>query len=94
MKHKIVSFIVIVGFALQGLSLAAGGKTYQVTGPVLEVNDSMIAVQKGKERWEIARTADTKIKGDIKVGDKVTVMYTMSATSIETKGATQPAKKK
>ena len=26
----------------------AGAKTYEVTGPVLEVNDSMIVVQKGK----------------------------------------------
>ena len=29
--------------------LAAGPETYQVTGPVLEVNDNVIAVQKGKD---------------------------------------------
>lgn len=29
---------------------AAGTKTYQVTGPVLDVKDDMIAVQKGKEK--------------------------------------------
>ena len=29
-------------------------------------------VQKGKERWEIGRTADTKVKGgDLKVGEKI-----------------------
>ena len=65
----------------------AGGKSYQVTGPVLEVNDKTIVVQKGNERWEIARTADTKTKGTPKVGDKVTVHYQMVATSIESKGS-------
>jgi hypothetical protein len=46
----------------------------------------MIVVQKGKERWEIARDASTKMNGDVKVGSKVTVMYTMTATEIEAKG--------
>jgi hypothetical protein len=63
----------------------AGAKTYQVTGPVLEVNDSMIAVQKGKDRWEINRDSNTKVSGDVKVGDKVTVTYTMTATDVEMK---------
>jgi len=56
-----------------------------VTGPVLEVNDSMIAVQKGKDRWELDRNADTKVNGDVKVGDKVTVSYTMTAKNVEVK---------
>ena len=47
---------------------AAEAKTYQVTGPVLEVTDTMIAVQKGKDRWEVARDGSTKITGDLKVG--------------------------
>jgi hypothetical protein len=64
---------------------AAGGKTYQVTGPVLEVTDTMIAVQKGKDRWEISRDANTKVTGDLKVGEKVTITYTMSATDVEVK---------
>ncbi len=64
---------------------AAATKTYQVTGPVLEVNDTMIAVQKGKDRWEIARDAGTKITGDLKVGSKVTIEYRMTATSVEVK---------
>ncbi len=65
----------------------AADKTYQVTGPVLEVTDSKLVVQKGKEKWEIARTPDTKVTGDLKVGAKVTVDYTMSATSVEVKAA-------
>ena len=78
--------------ALSGAAFAAGAKTYQVTGPVLEVTDSMIAVQKGKERWEVNRDANTKVTGDVKVGDKVTVTYTMSATNVEVK-AGKAAKK-
>lgn len=59
---------------------------YQVTGPVLEVTDSKIVIQKGKEKWELARSADTKVKGELKVGSKVTAEYTMSATNVEAKG--------
>ncbi len=65
---------------------AAGPKTYQVTGPVLELRDDVIVVQKGKEKWEIARTADTKVTGTLKVGAKVTIEYKMTATTVETKG--------
>jgi hypothetical protein len=54
----------------------------------------MIAVQKGSERWEVARDASTKTTGDVKVGDKVTVHYTMTATNIETKGGADKAAKK
>lgn len=67
------------------IASAAGAKTYQVTGPVLEVRDDVIVVQKGKEKWEIARNADTKVKGDLKVGAKVTIEYRMTAATIEAK---------
>jgi hypothetical protein len=73
-------------FAVLALSLASSVWAYQVTGPVLELTDSKIVVQKGKERWEIARTPDTKVTGDLKVGAKVTVEYTMTAKTIEAKG--------
>ena len=60
---------------------------YQVTGPVLDVTDSKIVVQKGKEKWEMARDASTKMSGDVKKDDKVTVEYSMTATNITVKGA-------
>jgi hypothetical protein len=73
------------------VSTASGAvRTYQVTGPVLEVRDDMIAVQKGKDRWEIARDASTKGAAP-KVGDKVLIEYRMIATSVEIKA---PASKK
>jgi hypothetical protein len=74
---------------------AASVKTYQVTGPVLELKDDMIVVQKGNEKWEITRDKDTKVTGDLKVGSKVTIQYTMTAKEIESKDAPkkEPAKK-
>ena len=45
----------------------------------------MIVVMKGKERFEIDRDASTKVTGELKVGDKVTIMYTMTAKSVEVK---------
>jgi hypothetical protein len=68
-------------------SAMAGPAQYQVTGPVLEVREDTIVVQKGTEKWEIARDKATNISGDIKVGAKVTVFYTMQASKIEVKEA-------
>ncbi len=76
------------------LAVAPAAMAYQVTGPVVEVNDSAIVVQKDKEKWEIKRDANTKVKGDIKKGSKVTVHYTMTATSIESKGGAKADDKK
>jgi hypothetical protein len=69
-------------------AFAAGVKTYQVTGPVLEIKDDSIIVQKGTDKWEIARDKSTKVTGDLKVGSKVTIDYQMKATDIEVKAAT------
>jgi hypothetical protein len=75
---------------------AAAPKTYQVTGPVLELTDDTIVVQKGNEKWEIARSKDTKVTGELKVGAKVTIEYRMTAATVEVKGGEKekPAKKK
>jgi hypothetical protein len=88
MKNKTAfSLLAAASLVLSSAAWGAGTKDYQVTGPILEVNDSMIAVQKGKDRWEIARDSNTKASGEMKVGDKVTVHYTMTATEIEMKPA-------
>ena len=83
MKRIIVFCLALLLFASFSF---AGTTAYQVTGPVLEVKNDSITVQKGKEKWEIARDKDTKINGDLKVGSKVTIHYTMKATSVEVKG--------
>jgi hypothetical protein len=68
-------------------ALAAQPKTYQVTGPVIELTADVITVEKGSEKFEIARTADTKVTGDLKKGEKVTVSYRMTAATVEVKAA-------
>lgn len=86
------SLLAAVSLALSGAAFAADAKDYQVTGPVLEKTDSMIAVQKGKDRWEIQLSSSTTGAADVKVGDKVTIHYTMSATSVEAKAAAKAEK--
>ncbi|HEX9401439.1 MAG TPA: hypothetical protein VF912_15120 [Anaeromyxobacter sp.] len=90
MKH------IALAVALAALcgTAAAADKTYQVTGPALDVRDDAVVVQKGKEKWEIARTADTKVSGTLKKGDKVTVEYKMTATAITVKTAPEKSAKK
>ena len=83
--------VAAVFFMTASFAVAGSINTYQATGPVLEVRDDAVVVQKGKEKWEIARDKDTKITGDLKVGAKVTIQYQMKAKSIEVKGE---AKKK
>jgi hypothetical protein len=74
-------------FAILAIAVAGTAWAYQVTGPVLEVTDTKIVVQKGKEKWELARTPDTKVTGDLKVGSQVTVEYSMTAKSVDVKAA-------
>ena len=90
---KLFSLVAAGSLAFSSIAFA-GAKDYQVTGPVLEVTDSMIAVQKGKDRWELDRNADTKVDGDVKVGDKVTISYTMTAKKVEVKAGKGGAKEK
>jgi hypothetical protein len=82
---KTLSAVALSLFLATSAAFAAAPKTYQVTGPVLELTDDLIVVQKGKEKWEIARGKDTKVTGELKVGAKVTIEYRMSATSVEVK---------
>ena len=88
----LVLAMITVAFAAGGY---AAGKSYQFTGVVKAVDASSMTVEKSaKETWQFDLSKDTK--GTAKVGDKVTVYYTMSATQIEAKpaAAATPAKKK
>jgi hypothetical protein len=85
-RIQTVALVLALAFTA-GPAFAALPKTYQVTGPVLEVRDDVIVVMKGKEKWEIARTPETKVTGELKVGAKVTIEYRMTATTIEVKDA-------
>jgi hypothetical protein len=83
----IVRCALCAAWLLAGSTAWAGdAKTYQVTGPVVEVTPTTITVQKGSEKWQVNRNANTKVTGEPKVGSKVTVYYTMTATEISVKG--------
>ena len=90
--------IVALASALQLASFsgicAEAAKTYQVTGPVLELTDKVIVVQKGDDRWEIARDEKTRTDGALKVGEKVTIHYRMVAVSVDDKASKAEGKKK
>lgn len=81
---KLITLSLFTFFAVAGI---AATKTYQVTGPVLDVKDNVITIQKGKERWELTRDASTKVNGNLKVGEKATITYTMNAADVEVKTA-------
>ncbi len=89
-------FLAALGLILFFSTVAFGRapNTYQVTGPVLEVSKDTVTVQKGKERWEIALTPDTKVTGDLKEGSKVTIEYRMTATKIDVKEQAKTKKSK
>jgi hypothetical protein len=90
-KTLLVACAVVIAASL---AFAGPPKTYQVTGPVLELKDDVIVVEKGKDKWEIARAKDTKVTGDLKVGSKVTIEYRMTAATIEVKDAKAKETKK
>ncbi len=79
--------LLVASLFMASVAVAAGPKDYQVTGPILDIKDDVITVQKGQEKWEIARDKDTKVNGELKKGSKVTIQYKMTATSIEVKDA-------
>ncbi len=89
MKAKtVVSLFAAVTLFGGSMAMAGGAKTYQVTGPVLSINESTIVIEKEKgknERWEVARDSASKVPADLKVGDKVTIKYQMMATEVKVK---------
>ena len=100
MKKLFLTLTLVAAASFAATTLvAADAKDYQVTGAVLEVNPTFITViNKGEEKFQINTDAATK-GGKAKVGDKVTVHYSMTASSIEVKAdkaekkADKPAKK-
>ena len=82
MKTK-TAFSLIANFIFCSAAFAAGAKTHEVTGTVLETTPTKIVIQKSAERWEIDLDPQTKVSGEIKVGAKVTITYAMSAAKID-----------
>lgn len=79
--------LVLLAVSMLPAAALAAPKTYQVTGPVLEVREDAIVVQKGSDKWEVNLDATVKAPVGLKAGDKVTIEYVMTAKSVEVKGA-------
>ena len=94
MRVKNLAILAAAALVAGILGYAAGAKSYQVTGPVMEVSADSVTVQKGKEMWQIAVPKGTKGAEGLKKGDKVTVYYSMTATEIENKDAKKAEPKK
>ena len=88
MRTRLIGYLAALVLFLGLLATTADArqpKRYQVTGNVVELTDDLIVVDKDGEKWELARTSDTKVTGKLKVGEKVTVEYRMAANTVEVK---------
>ena len=79
--------MIAAALALFAAPAFAATKTYQVTGPVVEVGKDSVIVLKGKDKWEIAK-GSADFPADLKAGDKVTIEYSMTADKVTAKTAT------
>ena len=70
----------ILAAAILALSTAAGAepKTYQITGPVVAVDDTSITIRAKKEKWQFSRDPSRPASEQVKIGDVVTVTYRCS----------------
>jgi len=68
---------------MASLPAAAEPKTVRITGLVSDVRDDMVVIDKGKDRWEVARTPGTAVKGNLQKGARISIEVRMSAAAIE-----------
>lgn len=81
---SLAAVVVLASFAAASAQAAV---KYQVTGTVTKLTDKLITLVKSQndEKFEIDRDDKTKVTGDLKVGSKVTIEYTMTAATVEVK---------
>ena len=92
MNLKMICLLAALSLALSGMVFAAGSKTYQITGTVVEATGSKVTVERGAERFEFdIDPATVKGSAELKVGSTVTVTYMMSVTKIETAASRLPS---
>ncbi len=83
-SHHLIAAVLALTLSTPLAALAA--KKYQVTGTIVELTEKTIVVLKADgDKWEIECNDDTKVEGKLKVGNKVTIYYHMTADSAEKK---------
>jgi hypothetical protein len=81
-----LAILASLAFSLIAYAATATAKKYQVTGTVTTLTDAVITVQKPDgDKWEINRDPSAAAQSDLKVGAKVTIQYTMTASDIKVK---------
>lgn len=88
MRKTLIGAALLMAVLLMGLGAAsaqAAKHSYEMEGPVIEVNDTSVVVRHAGRNWEIYREGSTQLEGDIRPGDRVRVEYTMTATHLEVK---------
>jgi len=85
LRESLCVLALSAGLASPLVAFAGGAKEYQVTGPIIALEGKVVTIQKGDEKWEINVTDDTKIDGKMKVGEKVTIHYHMTADKVDKK---------
>jgi hypothetical protein len=84
MDLKLTYLLAALYLASIGATFAAGAKSYQLTGTVVEATGSKVTIEKGTERFEFdVDPATTKGSAELKLGSTATVTYVMSATKVE-----------
>ena len=84
MNIKAVSILAAATLALS-TTAGAGPKTYQITGPVVAVDDTSITIRAKKEKWQFSRDPNSAASEQVKIGDVVTVTYWMTSAKVEIK---------
>jgi hypothetical protein len=88
MNPKMICLLAAMMLAMSTSVFAAAGKTYEMTGTIVAATGTTLAIEKGGEKYEFAiDPAMIKGSAELKVGSTVTVTYVMSATKVETSGA-------
>lgn len=81
-------------FSAAASAFAVAPKDYQITGSITELTDTTVTLMTNKkETWGFARDTSTKLPDGAKIGDKVTVHYTMTAGTVDAKPDAPAAKK-
>jgi hypothetical protein len=70
---KIGAFVSLIAAGNLALSSAVFGGTMDITGKVIAVTNQMITVQSENGLWNVRRSDDVKVSGELKVGATVTV---------------------
>lgn len=83
--------LVLIGL-LVSIAAGAGTRAILITGPVTDVREDMIVIQKGKQQWEIARGPSTKVRGELRKGALVTIEVYLSAGNIDVREDRKEAK--